>query len=316
MPQVSVITAAYNCSNHLARAIDSVRHQSFEDWELLIIDDASTDDTHDVAKSFAARDTRVKVWRQPTNSGPSAARNLGIRNARGDWITILDADDAFRPTRVERLLELAEDSGADFVADNLVKFDDVAGQEVGSAFTFPGPVSSLTMLDMLDSEIARDRSSLALLKPLIRASALRTNDILYRMDLRFAEDLFLYSELLLSGCKALLIDEALYVYTTQMGELSKQRSTATKTHFTPETRVWIADELQRLYEDRMSPEVAGRLAEFRAFSSEYAVAHRISQYRHDGQYRSMARLMLSEPRATMRFVKTLRPIRDLFGTGW
>jgi len=316
MPQVSVITAAYNCSGHLGRAIDSVRRQSFEDWELLIVDDASTDGTPDIADGFASDDDRIKVWRQPVNRGPSVARNLGMSHAGGEWITILDADDAFRPARLERLLQLAKDSSADIVADNLVEFDDVADREVGKAFTFRGRTSRMTMLDLLDSEIARDRSSLALLKPLIRASALAKHKILYRTNLRFAEDLFLYSELLLSGCEAVLLDEALYVYTTQMGELSKQKSTATKTQFTPETRVWIANELRRLYGDRMPQEVAGRLAQFRAFSSEYAAAHRMSEYRHRGQYRSMARLMLAEPRAAVRFMKTLRPIRDLFGTGW
>src|SRR4051794_38179328 len=104
MTKISVITAAYNCSNHIERAVDSVRQQSIADWEMLIIDDASTDDTFEVAKRLAARDQRIKVWRQEVNSGPSAARNRGIEAARGEWITILDADDAFRPLRLERLL--------------------------------------------------------------------------------------------------------------------------------------------------------------------------------------------------------------------
>jgi len=312
--KVSVITAAYNCSSHIERVVDSVRRQSIVDWEMLIVDDASTDNTFEVAERIAAQDQRIKVWTQQVNSGPSAARNRGINSAKGEWVTVLDADDTLRPQRLERLLEVAHETGVDVVADNLVKFDDIANQEGDTSFEFFG--SRMTMMDLLDSEIARDRPSFALLKPMIRRSVLMDNDIRYREDLRFAEDLFLYSELLLSGYEFALLNEALYLYTTQMGEISNQKSTATRTHFTPETRVWIADELLRLYEDRMSEDVIERLAEFRSFSVEYTMAHRISLYRHSKQYPQMIGLMVTEPRAAVRFAKTLRPIRKLLGTSW
>jgi glycosyltransferase involved in cell wall biosynthesis len=97
-PLVSVIIPAYNRAGSLRPAIESVTSQDFSDWELIVVDDGSVDDTGIVAESLA--DSRVRVIRHPTNRGASAARNTGIRAARGRYIAFLDSDDEWLPGKL------------------------------------------------------------------------------------------------------------------------------------------------------------------------------------------------------------------------
>jgi glycosyltransferase involved in cell wall biosynthesis len=102
-PSVSVIIATYNRAAFLAETIDSVLGQRFPDFELIVVDDGSTDDTREV---LAAYGEKVRVFRQQ-NRGPSAARNLGARYARGAWLSIQDSDDLAAPDHLEALLGFA-----------------------------------------------------------------------------------------------------------------------------------------------------------------------------------------------------------------
>lgn len=98
MPLVSVIIPTFNRAPVLARAIDSVARQKFTDWELLIIDDGSTDQTSDLVKTFSA--TIPIRYFYMSNGGVSKARNLGAQNARGEWLAFLDSDDEWLPNRL------------------------------------------------------------------------------------------------------------------------------------------------------------------------------------------------------------------------
>ena len=99
-PAVSVVIPAYNAGRWLAETIGSVLGQSLGDFELLVVDDASTDDTAAVAVGIA--DSRLRLIRQPQNMGVAAARNAGIEAARGEFIAFLDADDIALPQRLEK----------------------------------------------------------------------------------------------------------------------------------------------------------------------------------------------------------------------
>lgn len=107
-PVVSVIIPAYQASSTLVRAFDSMRNQTFTDWEVIIVDDGSTDNTRAVAEMLASKDGRVRVLHQ-ANKGASAARNTGLRAARGAWIGFLDSDDWFDTAFLETLLALRTD---------------------------------------------------------------------------------------------------------------------------------------------------------------------------------------------------------------
>ena len=104
-PCVSVITPAFNAARFLADTIQSVRNQTYRDWELLVVDDGSTDATVAIVERFAAEDSRIRLLQQ-ANAGPSAARNRGMHAARGDYFAFLDSDDQWLPEFLEHQLDV------------------------------------------------------------------------------------------------------------------------------------------------------------------------------------------------------------------
>jgi glycosyltransferase involved in cell wall biosynthesis len=109
-PRVSVIVAAYNAASDLPATLESVRRQTLENFEVLIVDDGSSDTTAAIAEGFAARDSRFRVIRQE-NAGVGGARNTGIRQARGEFIAPLDSDDLWEPEKLAKQVEVMERSG-------------------------------------------------------------------------------------------------------------------------------------------------------------------------------------------------------------
>ncbi len=120
-PSVSVVIPSYNHADYLGEAIDSVRAQSLADWELVIVDDGSADDSLAIARGYAERDPRIRVHAQ-ANAGSHAAMNRGVRLAEGACVAILNSDDRFHPRRLERLLSVAE-AGADLVVTGVRLID-------------------------------------------------------------------------------------------------------------------------------------------------------------------------------------------------
>ena len=90
---ISVIMSCYNSSFYMEEAIESVLNQSLEDFELILIDDFSVDNTSAICNYYKKQDKRIRVVPLPINSGPASARNAGIKLARGEWIAVLDYDD-------------------------------------------------------------------------------------------------------------------------------------------------------------------------------------------------------------------------------
>lgn len=103
---VSVVMSAYNSVRFIREAIESILNQTYQDFELIIVDDGSTDETLPIAASYAERDSRVRVIRA-NHGGQSRARNTGIQHAQSDWVAIMDADDVSLPTRLEKQLKAA-----------------------------------------------------------------------------------------------------------------------------------------------------------------------------------------------------------------
>lgn len=105
--RVTVIMACHNSSAYLDEAVSSVLSQTLGDLELVLIDDCSTDNTLEIATCYQAQDDRISIISMPVNSGPAAARNAGIRAAKGEWLGILDSDDVAMPARFEEQMSLA-----------------------------------------------------------------------------------------------------------------------------------------------------------------------------------------------------------------
>jgi glycosyltransferase involved in cell wall biosynthesis len=113
-PSVSIITPSYNSVKYIAQTIRSVQEQTLADWELLITDDCSTDETIAIINSFAANDSRIRLFTLPQNSGPGVARNHSINQATGKYIAFLDADDVWKREKLEKQISFMQNSGSHF----------------------------------------------------------------------------------------------------------------------------------------------------------------------------------------------------------
>lgn len=111
---VSIITPCYNCSRFIGQMIESVRAQTYKNWELLITDDCSTDDSCNIVEKYAAIDPRIKLFRLKQNSGAGVARNSSIEKAQGRFIAFLDSDDMWKPEKLEKQLAFMLDNGYKF----------------------------------------------------------------------------------------------------------------------------------------------------------------------------------------------------------
>ena len=125
IPKVTVVVPAYNVSKYIQEALVSLEKQTFTDFEVLIVDDGSTDDTANVVQKFCQRDSRFKLLQKP-NGGLSSARNYGIHHAQGEYIALLDGDDVYHKdklaTHVARLYS-RDDVGLVYSASRTIRDD-------------------------------------------------------------------------------------------------------------------------------------------------------------------------------------------------
>ena len=114
--KVSVITPCYNAGVTIINTIESVIAQTYTDWEMLIVDDSSSDNSADVIKEYASKDSRIKYLRTEKPSGsPALPRNIGIENAVGKYIAFFDADDVWLPDKLQWQVDFLEKNGYDLV---------------------------------------------------------------------------------------------------------------------------------------------------------------------------------------------------------
>ena len=134
MPDISVILPIYNAEKFIQRTIDSVLAQSFSDFELICVNDGSTDRTSELLHEYASADARISIVNQP-NSGPGAARNTGLDQARAPYVIMLDSDDVYKPTMLEELFECAKKNACDVTICRSSQFDDETGSRLESWWT-------------------------------------------------------------------------------------------------------------------------------------------------------------------------------------
>ena len=147
MPQVSVIMPCHNGASFLRNAVDSVLAQTFADWELLVIEDTSTDDSVAVIKRYCAKDSRIKLLHTPAPTGkPATPRNVGIEAASGRFIAFLDCDDQWLPDKLEHQLPLFDKADC-AVAFSFYKKMDTAGNVRPAVVTSPASVDFDQLLD-------------------------------------------------------------------------------------------------------------------------------------------------------------------------
>lgn len=124
-PKITIVVPAYNAGGYIKNTIDSVLKQTFSDFELLIVNDCSKDNTVEIVMDYMARDVRIRLINLPVNMGaPAGPRNVGIKQSLGKWIAFLDSDDIWHPQKLQRQIELLERTGARFCSTKMVDFTD------------------------------------------------------------------------------------------------------------------------------------------------------------------------------------------------
>ena len=133
---VSIITPNYNCARFIAQTIESVLAQTHTDWEMLIVDDCSTDGSYEIALEYAARDPRIKVMRNERNSGAAVSRNRALDAAQGEYIAFLDSDDLWEPCKLERQIAFMSQNACAF---SYTRYDliDEDGSPLGKTARIP-----------------------------------------------------------------------------------------------------------------------------------------------------------------------------------
>jgi len=226
-PRVSVVIPAYNAAASLAATVASAQRQSLQDIEILIVDDASDDGTLELARRLAAGDARIRVIEAGHNRGPAGARNLGFAAAQGEWIALLDADDAFAPERLARLVAAAQAQRADMLADNLLLEDEDGHSEPMLAPAETTECERVSAAGFLLGNLpdpARPRKSYGFLKPVFRRAFLAAQGLRYDEELRFAEDFAFYLDCLGAGARFFLLRQPLYRYRLRGDSLTARHS--------------------------------------------------------------------------------------------
>jgi glycosyltransferase involved in cell wall biosynthesis len=211
MPTVSVIMPAYNVEPYIGEAIESVIAQTYTDWELLIIDDGSPDESGAVAASYAACDRRIRVAHQ-ANAGLSAARNHAIRLARGQFVAILDSDDLWQPSFLAAQMALLQQHpDIDIVTGNAWNLGSWRDGTPWRPYPDPRPQPTLV-------EILRDEEAVFIMSVIRR----RVFETIGGFDesLRSNEDYHFWLRAALAGFKFMRNDRPLAFYRRREGSLS------------------------------------------------------------------------------------------------
>ncbi len=303
-PLFSVIIPTYNVEGCLHRAIDSVMLQTRQDFEILIIDDASRDGTVALATAMAEADGRIRVFPQVENHGPSVARNVGLTEARGTWIAVLDADDAFEPDRLDRLYTFAEQHAADVVADNLVLFDQGVNRRLHAAFDWPAE-HMLGMDALLERDVYMRGSPLGWIKPLFKKSFLDAHGLRYPPQYRHAEDFYLLACLILSGAQFWLTPSAGYIYTLRVGAMSGKASPYSASVPNMDSIVASCDDLLRRYQGHLTPQQRRLLETRKTRFREGQQLDEVMSLLRAGRYGGAVAALLSRPGARKLILERL-----------
>ncbi len=218
LPEVSVIITSYNTERYIGRAIESALAQEGVTLEVIVVDDASSDNSWQVISGFT--DPRVKSLRMEKNGGPSVTRNAGIAMASEGWLAVLDGDDAYAPGRLRKCLDCAAAGKADVVVDNLM----VVREADGARFPMFSSEELPAQLN-LPRFIAGNQNflggwALGYLKPVFSADFLKKHGLGYDPEIRIGEDYLLLAGVLAMGARCAVWPEALYLYTVRAGSIS------------------------------------------------------------------------------------------------
>jgi teichuronic acid biosynthesis glycosyltransferase TuaG len=216
---VSIIVPVYNAASYIEKTIEMVRQQTYSDWELILVDDASADESAAVIRRMFQEDN-IRLIRKPRNEGAAAARNTGLAAARGRYIAFLDADDVWMPDKLLRELSYMKERQAGFVF-SAYEFGDEQARGTGKIVHVPERLTyrkALTRTVIFTTTVLLDREKIP--------------DELIRMPEVESEDTATWWQILRAGHTACGLDEVLAIYRRPAKSLSSNKLTAIR-------RIWM-----------------------------------------------------------------------------
>ena len=216
--KVSIIMPADNVSRHIEETVNSVIRQTHTNWELLIVDDCSTDNTVAMIQSFHETDSRINVYELEKNSGAAVARNKAIEQATGDYLAFLDSDDLWEAEKLEKQLTFMIENNYLFTSTNYIEVNEATGETIGVVQSYPE----------LDYE--------GLLKHCPGNSTVMYNvselGKFYIPDIKKRNDFVMWLQVIKKAKKLYGLDENLTTYTIREGSLSKDKKDLVKYQWT------------------------------------------------------------------------------------
>jgi succinoglycan biosynthesis protein ExoO len=292
LPTVTVLIAAYNAQEFLGRAIHSALSQSIPVLEVLIVDDASADGTVAAVEQLALKDRRVRLVKLNRNGGPSAARNAGLDAARGEWVAVLDADDAYLPRRLERMLGAVAGRDVDIVVDNFRYYNPKTDTTSAPALEERDEIAEISLAHFLvRARPFTGEADWGLLKPVFRRAFLEEQGLRYPGFSRHGEDFLLLVEAFLHGAKYALFGEAGYLYTDRNSGYS--RTTVNYELMWQHTEALMADP-RIASEPVLLGRMRERVAALKRLATQSAAEQELSRCRRQRDYVSIVRRSLSD----------------------
>lgn len=212
-PAISVIVAIYRAENYMRRCLESIRMQTFEDFEVLLIDDGSPDGSGDICEEYAAKDSRFRVFHKE-NGGVASARQCGLGNSRGEFIIHIDPDDWIELNMLEILYMKAVESGVDMVVCNIIA-EEVLGPR---PHTFCEDSREMFMLNVNRDHDYGYKYGLGLTNKLIRRQCYQ--GIKFPEQLRACEDSYVLVKMISNKVKIYTIPDYLYHYDQRVNNNS------------------------------------------------------------------------------------------------
>ncbi len=215
MPKISIIIATYNNGNTLVRCLDSICRQTFSDFEVIVVNDGSKDDTASILIDYAAKDNRVKFFNQTQNIGQGRSRNLGLDEAKGEYVGFVDSDDTAQENMFEELYEAITKSNASIAQCNINIVNLDGTMKTANFLPFEDDVVDIKhdIVDYFEHYLQYSKQSYEICNKLIKRDFLIENKVYFLDNSKiYAEDLLFNLDVALYADRIVFINKSLYNY--------------------------------------------------------------------------------------------------------
>lgn len=215
--KISIITPVYNCERYINKTIETVINQTYSNWELLLVDDCSTDNSAKIIKGYAEKDSRVKYYKLDKNSGAAVARNFALQKSQGRFVAYLDSDDLWKEEKLEKQIYFMLTNNYAFTCTDYEKITE-NGESLNKIVKIPKKVNYNLFL----------RNTIIQTVGVMVDTKITGKDILVMPDIRRRQDAATWCQLLKNGYDCYECPENLSYYRVVSNSLSSNKLKAVK----------------------------------------------------------------------------------------